>query len=676
MARDLPIGNGNVLVNYDKGYNLRDIYYPYVGQENHAMDHLSHFGVWSDLGFCWIDDPAWVKELRYMQDSLVTDVQCRHEGWQLEMRIRDTVDISKDALIRKVKIKNNGNSERQLKLYFHLDLHIRGNAIGDTVYYEPDLNSLVFYKAHRWFSLSCANAEGTPGPAQFATGQKEIHGLQGTWKDAMDGTLGGSPIAQGSVDGTIGQSAVVPAGGETVLWFWVGFGRSREDILEVEHFVRKETPQARMDRTHHHWQSFIGRDRLQLDLLPPEMADFYKRSLCIILSNTDRRGAIIAANDSDILKFARDTYSYMWPRDGALISHALDRAGYHNLTHRFFDFCKKTMAPDGYLMHKYNPDGSIGSSWHPHINYKGEKQLPIQEDETALVIYTMWHHHKLAGTLNLAKKDYENFIVPAGNFLVQYRDASGLPLPSYDLWEERYGVFSFTVAAVYAGLLAASNFADYFKDTVRSLLYQQTAAAMKKAVESQLYSEQHQRFIRGLIWNAEKNQYDPDVTIDASIYALFDFEMFMPDDPRICSTMEQMEQKLTVQTDIGGIARYEDDYYLQVSQDIAKVPGNPWFICTLWLAEWKIATAKSEQDLEEPKHWLEWTMKYALPSGVLSEQIDPYTGAQLSVSPLTWSQASFVKVIQEYLSKLKKIRDESADVEDRSDRKLLDPVNV
>lgn len=51
MARDLPIGNGNVLVNFDAHYNLRDIYFPYVGQENQALDHLSHFGVWTAEDF-------------------------------------------------------------------------------------------------------------------------------------------------------------------------------------------------------------------------------------------------------------------------------------------------------------------------------------------------------------------------------------------------------------------------------------------------------------------------------------------------------------------------------------------------------------------------------------------------------------------------------------------------
>lgn len=36
MPRDLPLGNGRLLINFDQNYNIRDIYYPYVGKANHS----------------------------------------------------------------------------------------------------------------------------------------------------------------------------------------------------------------------------------------------------------------------------------------------------------------------------------------------------------------------------------------------------------------------------------------------------------------------------------------------------------------------------------------------------------------------------------------------------------------------------------------------------------------
>ena len=37
MARDLPIGNGDLLVNFDEFYQVRDMYYPRVGAPNHTQ---------------------------------------------------------------------------------------------------------------------------------------------------------------------------------------------------------------------------------------------------------------------------------------------------------------------------------------------------------------------------------------------------------------------------------------------------------------------------------------------------------------------------------------------------------------------------------------------------------------------------------------------------------------
>ncbi|WP_079908563.1 glycoside hydrolase family 15 protein [Paenibacillus sp. 32352] len=672
MARDLPLGNGNVLVNFDTSYNLRDMYYPYVGQENQSADHLSHFGVWTAEDFFWIDHPELVRKSSYLNDSMVTNVEGIHERLGLKLLLRDGVDVQENVLVRKVVVENMRPQERVVKLYFHLDLHLYGNGVGDTVYYDPDLRSLIFYKGHRYLSLSCSGAGGKGiGCTSFAIGQKEMNGMEGTWRDAEDGQLGRNPIAQGSVDGTIELELKVPASGKAEAWFWIGFGKSLDEINGIEQNIRQATPHAFLQRTYNYWEQWLAKDRHDLSLIDKDMASFYKRSLLVVRANMDNRGAIIAANDSDILKFAKDTYSYMWPRDGALIAHALDRSGYVALTSRFFEFCKRAITKDGFLLHKYNPDGSVGSSWHPWMNPAGEKQFPIQEDETALVLFALWHHHELAKTLDNARDDYDKFVIPAAGFLASYRDASGLPLPSYDLWEERYGVHAFTVASVYAGLLAASKFAEHFQDKARMVYFREAAGKVKSAVEQYMFSEQENRFIRSLYWNREKNTYEPDMTLDASLYALFDFEMFAANDPRIVSTMKAIREKLWIQSEVGGIGRYTDDYYHQVTHDIGKVPGNPWFICTLWYAEWVIAVAGSESELKEAEDLIRWTMKHALPTGILAEQVHPYTGTPLSVSPLTWSHASFVKVVQEYISKKKLLQNKQFGKEDISDAKLL-----
>ncbi|PYI54799.1 glycoside hydrolase family 15 protein [Paenibacillus flagellatus] len=675
MARDLPIGNGNIHINFDSGYRIRDIYYPYVGLENHSPELVSRFGVYCDDRFQWLDDPAFAQTKSYWDDTLITNVECEHAGLGLSLRIQDGVDSESDAMFRKLTVRNRQNRERTVKLYFHLNLNLYGSAFGDTVYYDPDLKSLVFYKGARYISLSGRQDDaGETGLSGYAAGQKGIRGLEGTWRDAEDGALGGNPISQGAIDGVAELVLKVPANGEANGWFWLCFGTSVKDIVRLEAEVRSASPVALFKRTYDYWRGWIAGDKHTFEQIEPDLVSLYKTSLLVLRTNFDNRGAVMAANDSDILKFAKDTYSYMWPRDGALIAHSLDRAGFHRYSRKFFDFCISSLSTEGFLMHKYNADGSAGSSWHPWVNAAGEKQFPIQEDETALVVFALWHHHRLAGTTADSRDDYDKLVVPAASFLLQYRDASGLPLPSYDLWEERYGVLAFTVSTVYAGLLAAADFADTHGDRLRRELYRDAAGKMKEAVEAQMYCGDRQRFVRALYWNADTRSYERDYAIDASMYALFDFELFAADDPRIERTMREMKEKLWVRTDIGGMARYENDYYHQVSRDIANVPGNPWFICTLWYAEWLIARAKTEDELNEPLELIRWARRRALPTGIMAEQIDPYTGAPLSVSPLTWSHASFIKVLQEYDAKRTALRGGGGYKESertKSDRELL-----
>src|SRR5207245_4713368 len=91
-----------------------------------------------------------------------------------------------------------------------------------------------------------------------------------------------------------------------------------------------------------------------------------------------------------------------------------------------------------------------------------------------------------------------------------------------------------------------------------------------------------------------------DATIDMSLAGIFLFGLLPADDERVRSTMRAIEERLSVKTPVGGIARYENDSYFQVSSDIASVPGNPWFIETLWLAEHLIALAATLEELRRP----------------------------------------------------------------------------
>ena len=654
MPRDLPVGNGKLLINFDKDYCMRDVYYPHVGQENQTMGHLSRFGVWVDGEFAWVGS-GWSIDRKYLKETLVTDVILKNEKLQIELRCHDVVDYIYDLFLKEITVKDLKGQDRQVRLFFHHDFYISENEVGDTAYYDPATESVIHYKKHRWFL--CNTSGKKIGVEQWATGKKGVGGAEGTWRDAEDGELGNNGIAQGSVDSTIGTSLDVPARGEAKAHYWVLFGDCYESVAAMDKVVRQHTPHQFVPRNQNYWRLWVNPEHIDFQNLPPRVVDLFKRSLLVIRSQVDSGGAIIAANDHDIAQFARDTYSYMWPRDGALVAAAMSRAGYRDIAQRFFQFCADVIKEDGYLLHKYNPDKTLASSWHPWIR-DGKPDLPIQEDETALVLWSMWQHFRKHRDVEFVRSLFEPLITRAADFMVRFRDPeTKLPHPSHDLWEERYGVHLYTVASVIAGLHAAASFAQAFGEVEHHDRYEQAAKEIQEAMLLHMWNEKEGRFCRMATRKADG--YELDMNIDAAMYAIFAFGALPASDPKVKATMSAIKDRLWVKTDVGGLARYENDYYHQVSQDIANVPGNPWFICTMWLAQYDIAGGHSPDAMRDAVNILDWVAEHALPSGVLAEQVHPFTNEPLSVSPLTWSHATLVWCVLDYLEKRRQLMAEA-----------------
>jgi len=650
MPRDLPVGNGSLLVNFDLTYQLRDLYWPHVGQENHSPGHPFRFGVWVDGQFRWIDHPGWQRALDYAPDTLVTDVRLVHPELGVRLVCSDAVDFHENLYLKRVVVHNDADREREVRLLFGQDFHISGTEVGDSAYYEPERRAVFHYKGKRWFLINTgrpAADDWEVGVDQWAVGIKEFQGREGTWRDAEDGVLSGNAVAQGSVDSAVALHLRVPAQGEATGWYWIAVGESFEEVTRINRAVRQKGPARFLERTAHYWTLWMSEHERDFADLPAQVAHVYHRSLLILRSQIDNSGAIIAANDYDIARYARDTYAYMWPRDGALVGDALAGAGHAGVTGRFFDFCHEVITDEGYLLHKYNPDGSIASSWHGWY-HEGRKELPIQEDETALVVWALWRHFQRFHEVEFVKPLYRGLVVRAANWMAAYRDSvTGLPQPSWDLWEERRGVLAWTVGATWAGLQAAAGFANAFGERGLAAGYRQAADEMHRGADEHLWRADEGRFVR-MISPAEDGSWAVDPTVDASTAGLWLFGMYAPDDPRIVKTMSGIRDRLWVRTDVGGVARYEGDHYYRITPDPG-VPGNPWFICTLWLAQWHAETARRTEDLRVARDLLQWTCDHALGSGVLAEQIHPLTGAPLSVSPLTWSHAALVSTVHAYL---------------------------
>ena len=653
MPRDIPVGNGEMLVTFDSRYSIRDFYYPHVGQENHAGAQPFHFGIWIDGKLSWVHDDEWTRSIAYEEETLVSQVRLRNEAMQIEMDCTDTVDFHVNVYLRHVTVRNLSPAARLARLYFHQNFSILGNDVGDTAYFDPATRAMIHYKRDRYFLANCCGPESC-GINSFATGAKDQPGFEGTFRDAEDGVLSRNPITQGSVDSVIEIELKLAANGEASVHYWIAAANDYDSILKLDQFILSRTPDSFIQRTRDYWRCWVNMEKWNLELLPGPVARLFKRSLLILRTQVDHGGAILAANDSDFLHYSRDTYSYCWPRDGSLVCRALDLAGYGELSQKFFEFCAEVVRPDGYLMHKYNPDGTVASSWLPWIN--GAGRLPIQEDESALVVWSLWQHYLKYRDLEFLSPLYRPVIIRIADFLVAYRDPNtGLPLPSWDLWEERTGVHAFTCGAVYGGLSAAADCARMFGQEEKAKEYSEAFAQLRQGMDAHLCTPDGKRFLRSLI--PVDSQLKPDDSADSSTMGLWAFGAYPPDDPRVLETARHLREKLTMKSTVGGMARYENDPYFRVPCPATRGAGNPWFLCTLWDALHRIRLARSEEQLAaEALPLLLWTAEHALPSGVLAEQIHPETGVPLSVSPLTWSHSTFVECVMSYLARMADLR--------------------
>lgn len=647
MPRTLVLGNGNLLINFDSDVNMRDLYFPFVGMDNHILGHRCGISLWESGNFSRLAEDAWKKSLNYEEDTMITQVTASNSRQGIDLLINDAVHHRYNLFLRRVRIRNEKNRSRVVRIFFNNDFSLFENNIGDTVLFDPVSKGVVHYKRNLYLLMNGTAQD--KGIFQYATGLKRFGTAEGTWRDAEDGRLEGNPIAHGSVDSTVSFEVSLPENGEEDLWYWIALGENIKAVRELNDMVLGRGPEVLIREIADFWRNWANRRELDFGDLSPAVSSLFRRSLLIIRTQCDNRGAILAATDTDIMATARDNYNYVWPRDGALIALGLDKAGFLEISLRFFQLAARMLSDGGFYYQKYNPDGSVGSSWHPWVR-QGEPQVPLQEDETALVVYALWNHYRCFRDHETLEPLYHEMVKKMADFLLAYRDPdTGMPRDSYDLWEERRGIFSFTSAAVCAGLFAAAELAELYGDSSAGESYRRGALEVRDGMERYLYSSELGRFLRGIY--PGQQEFIPDYTLDASLYGLFAFGTFPADDPRVVRTMEAVENGLWVKTDVGGVARYTGDWYFRRSEDIEKIPGNPWFITTLWLGEWYTAKAKKRTELKMARSILEWIARHSMESGVLPEQLHPYTGEPLSVAPLTWSHGAFVLAVMNYLER-------------------------
>jgi oligosaccharide amylase len=603
-------GNGRVLLTVNENGDWNELFYPFPGQFQQLREaRVGLFDV-SSSKFAWLrrGNGYDVRQEPFGPGHLPESVWSGHG---IRLSIRDHVHPNHDLLARVYRVR--ADSSRPIRLFAYHAFQIAESMYQDTAYVDAATSSLVHYKRGFFFEFF-----SDPAFTRAVCGEHTLKGLRGTYVDAEDGRLEGRTVAHGAADSVMEWDFEAAPDRDVEIRLFLAAGRSLPAVHQVRDYVREGGSARFVRESEAFWATWVQR---RLPHPPEGMSrlgrEVYRSSVLILRHCTGSNGAIIASPDTRSLVAAGDTYNYCWWRDGGYVSKAMDEAGLYENAGRFLDFARQCQNPDGSFFHRHFPDGAVGSTWHPPPF--------LQIDQTATVIAAVWHHFKRGADPDVLL-DLWPVVKGAASFLTEFRDrATGLPAPSYDLWEERLGIHAYSTAAVAHALERAARVAtEIGKDGSK---WRAAAQEISERAVQQFWDPDHQRFVRSLAPRDDR--------LDASILLALKLGLVPWNDPRALIAVDSIEKRLWC-VERGGLARYEGDQYYGRE--------NPWIVCTLWLAEARLRLG----DPERCRELIEWAASHATPTRLLPEQIDRATGEPKSATPLTWSHSTFVDVVHKY----------------------------
>jgi GH15 family glucan-1,4-alpha-glucosidase len=603
-------GNGRILLTINDRGTWSELYHPHPGQHQQLLrGRLGLFDA-ADGRFLWLDESPGPVSQTYVADSSIP--RTRLQALDLDVTLDDVVHPTMSLIVRQIRIRNPHDTPRRLRVFQYQAFNLGGSLYQDTAYWDQERRLLVHYKGQHY-----AGVCGFPNFDAVTCGEHTIRGLQGSFVDAEDGNLHGSAISHGAADSVAQWNLDLEPGAERSLYLLVLLEGTRQRLHELHRQVAGKDPQLFVQETlgfSNHWVQAHGHP--VEPGLSRRVHDIYRRSLFVLRDCQSLDGSIIASPDSRTLKVRGDTYTYCWWRDGAYAAFAMSESRMHRNAQAFLSFAARCQEPEGYFVHRHLPDGTVGSSWHPPPF--------LQLDQAASVVNAVWRDYEESGNIDDLLAHWP-MVRAAADFIMGFVDERGLPRPSFDIWEERKAINTYTVASAICALRSGASIGRTLAR--RSQYWADAANRMQEAALTHL-------------WNPSRNTFhksiDPvDETVDASTLLALLNGILPPSDPRYALVVQAVEQRLW-RPDTGGVARFENDTYYGRE--------NPWIICALWLAQVHLSLGNAERCREI----IEWVATTATPTNLLAEQLEAPTGRPTSVWPLVWSHSTFLETVNAY----------------------------
>ncbi len=633
---DAVAGNSSMLVTFSRKAELLRLFWPHIDYFQQFDRLLCGIFIKNKSGSTvWLNDDRCLHQQEYFPDTniVVSTITNRSDGYKAV--IYDFVQPERDVLVRRFEIENlmPGQTELGFVSFSAASGHEAGAA---STLFDFREEALIHYRSNSYVAVfSDMPAMG------FQIGNNSYDAAVNTYLFGKD-DIG---MAQ---DGALAWDLGLFEENETKYFnLYIAASETLKGCKSLVGETRGTGAEKLLGGTCRYWKQFLENSEV-LHTGNTVLDELYKRSLLVFKLMYDKKsGGLLAAPEVDENFTRCGRYAYCWGRDAAFIAGALDIAGMEGCVDNFYKWAVKVQESDGSWQQRYHMDGNLGPCW------------GLQIDETGSILWGMLRHYRHAGDLEFLRYVWES-VEAAANFLTGAIDGeTGLPRPSFDLWEERLGEHAYSSAAVYAGLRSAAGIAGLLGKSGDLCRRWDTAADnIKQAIIKHFWKGDFRRFIRSIRVKLNGFGQEPpgdtasievnpkgyrrdftleDWTVDVSMLGLaVPFEVIDVSDPMMKDTVALIEQVLTSPA-AGGIKRYENDEY---------IGGNPWILTTLWVALYHVKAGNPARARE----YLLWASRGRTDMGLLPEQVNKETGRPDWVIPLTWSHAMYVHVLSELVN--------------------------
>ncbi|MDD3042641.1 MAG: glycoside hydrolase family 15 protein [Methanosarcinaceae archaeon] len=628
------LGNAELLVTMGRKGEIFGFFYPRRDHAQHVEESLACIHTGEKL--LWTNSNDWSATQNYIEDSNIVSTKLYHDSG-IRISIIDMVHPEVPVLIRRFKIQSR--NELSGKFYYYSNFNVGETSKKNSGFCDTEEGLIAQYWQEYYLGLYTI-----PEFTEWQIGKA----MDTIWwtnskYDMEDGELQKNKEDIGNINNAAGWDLKLKPGDSKEFIVFLGAASTRPRLYKRMRELSKQSLDFVFEKAREYWVMWLSKKKVLKmpgleahSNLRQELFTSYNRALLnLYLLNDHKHGSFIAAPEFDSNFEKCGGYGFCWNRDSSELVLALKHSGYPEYCENFFRWCIRAQMTDGSWFQRYWLDGSTAPSW-------GNFDYSSQIDETGSTLYAMDVYYRILEGLKKVEFLEEVWIsVLRGAEYLMKRSKSGLHESCMDLWETYYGVFTYTNAAVYAGLMGAAHLAEENKEIGLARRWRKRADFVKQATIDRFWLKEGY-FAKGVLNDRL------DKTVDASILgAYIPFGMLSPKVPlerdMIMFTIDNIQKTLSCPVNGHyGIRRYENDNYIN---------GNPWVVTTLWLSEAMFSLALDlpygvgedpyaeirKRFTEEGINFLKWTLAGTTCAGLLPEQVDKSTGRPAWAIPLGWS---------------------------------------